>query len=220
MLHFLLLGAMLFAAYPACSTARLANPGKIIVSQARIQHLGAGFAGTWLRAPTPRNSMTDTRLSFERKYITVKRWRWDWIATTRSSDDGFSRKLEFRFHRTSTACTSPTDEKLRTFLQNHPDQFRSPRRLSFHQALSELGAPPWQLRRRREAATWAVKEFRQLRCVEIGRPISARSSLYQCRRHRRGETIRRELCDRAKRSAARGMARTRRIQLRRSSGIR
>lgn len=47
------------------------------------------------------------------------------------------QKLEF-LSENVTAHTSPTEEELRTFLHNHPDQFRSPRRLSFHQVYLSL----------------------------------------------------------------------------------
>ena len=50
LVHFLLLGSVLFAAHGALVPT--SEPGKIVVSQVRIGHLTEGFARTWLRAPT------------------------------------------------------------------------------------------------------------------------------------------------------------------------
>ena len=52
LLHFLVLGAALFVAYGLLSKSSGAAPGKIVVTSGQIEHLVAGFAKTWQRAPT------------------------------------------------------------------------------------------------------------------------------------------------------------------------
>jgi PPIC-type PPIASE domain len=137
LVHFLLLGAVLFAAYGTLVKRTGNEPGKIVVSQFRIEHLAEGFARTWLRTPT-----AEELEGLIRDYIREEVYYREAMAMGLDRDDTIIRrrlrqKLEF-LSENITDLTPPTDEELRAFLQNHPDQFRSQRRFSFHQVYLSL----------------------------------------------------------------------------------
>jgi len=137
LVHFLLLGTVLFAAHGALVKRATSEPGKIVVSQVRIGHLTEGFARTWLRAPT-----AEELEGLIRDYIREEVYYREAMAMGLDRDDTIIRrrlqqKLEFLSENVND-LTPPTEEELRAFLQNHPDQFRSPRRFSFHQVYLSL----------------------------------------------------------------------------------
>ena len=137
LVHFLLLGTVLFAAHGALVKRDASEPEKIVVSQFRIDHLTEGFARTWLRAPT-----AEELEGLIRDYVREEVYYREAMAMGLDRDDTIIRrrlqqKLEF-LSENITDPTPPTDEELRAFLQNHPDQFRSQRRFSFHQVYLSL----------------------------------------------------------------------------------
>jgi len=137
LVHFLLLGTVLFAAHGVLVKRVTSAPGKIVVSQIRIDHLTEGFARTWLRAPT-----AEELEGLIRDFIREEVYYREAMAMGLDRDDTIIRrrlqqKLEF-LSENITELTPPTDEELRAFLQNHPDQFRPPRRFSFHQVYLSL----------------------------------------------------------------------------------
>ena len=50
--HFLILGAVIFAAYSFVTRHKTDKPGEIVVTQAAIENLVTGFTRTWQRPPT------------------------------------------------------------------------------------------------------------------------------------------------------------------------
>lgn len=137
LVHFLLLGGVLFAAHGMLAKRATTEPGKIVVSQIRIDHLTEGFARTWLRAPT-----AEELEGLIRDFIREEVYYREAMAMGLDRDDTIIRrrlqqKLEF-LSENVTDLIQPTDEELRAFLQNHPDQFRSQRRFSFRQAYLSL----------------------------------------------------------------------------------
>jgi hypothetical protein len=135
--HFLLLGTALFATHAALVKRATSEPEKIVVSQIRIDHLRDGFARTWLRAPTAEELEALTR-----DYIREEVYYREAMAMGLDRDDIIIRrrlqqKLEF-LSENVTDLTPPTEAELRTYLQDHPDQFRSQRRFSFHQVFLSL----------------------------------------------------------------------------------
>jgi len=52
LLHFLLLGAAIFAAFNLVSQHRTDKPGEIVVTAAKLENLVTGFTRTWQRPPT------------------------------------------------------------------------------------------------------------------------------------------------------------------------
>jgi hypothetical protein len=52
LLHFLVLGAAIFAVYHWLPTHRSSEPGNIIITKGQIEHLAIAFAKSWQRPPT------------------------------------------------------------------------------------------------------------------------------------------------------------------------
>src|SRR6476646_3617562 len=136
-IHFLLLGAAIFIAHRLVS-GRIGNqPGKIVITQGQINSMVIGFSRTWQRPPT-REELEGLIRDFMREEVYYR----EAIAMGLDRDDTIIRrrlqqKLEF-LSENVTDLIQPTDEELRAFLQNHPDQFRSQRRFSFRQAYLSL----------------------------------------------------------------------------------
>lgn len=154
--HFLLLGTVLFAAHAALGRRAASEPGQIVVSQIRIDHLREGFARTWLRAPT-----AEELEALIRDFIREEVYYREAMAMGLDRDDTIIRrrlqqKLEF-LSETVTDLTPPTEEELRNFLRDHPDRFRSQPRFSFHQVYLSLE------RHRDSLAGDAGEVLRQLR---------------------------------------------------------
>ena len=56
LLHFLLLGAAVFAAYGLVSKRSSGEPGRIVVTQGQVASMAVGFSRTWQRPPTARGA--------------------------------------------------------------------------------------------------------------------------------------------------------------------
>jgi hypothetical protein len=133
LLHFLLLGGVIFAAYSLLSRPDVsAEPGKIVVSVGQIEHLAASFAQAWLRPPSNAElkGLVD---DWVREEIAVR----ESIAIGLEKDDAVIRrrlrqKIEFISDDTS-ARAEPTDADLNAYLQAHPDAFRVEPLLTFRQ---------------------------------------------------------------------------------------
>jgi len=132
LIHFLLLGAALFAVSATLVKGTGSEPGKIIVSQARIEHLATGFALTWLRAPT-----AEELEGLVRNYVREEVYYREAMAMGLDRDDSIiRRRLQQKLELVSQNMADlmqPTDEELRAFLQDHPDKFRLERRFTFRQ---------------------------------------------------------------------------------------
>ncbi len=133
LLHFLLLGAVLFIAYGLMSNpGRSGAPGKIVVTVGQVEHLAAGFAQTWQRPPTDA----------ELKGL-VDDWVREEIATREAmalgldkDDTVIRRRLRQKLEFVSddiAAQTEPTDADLNAYLQAHPESFRVEPRFTFSQ---------------------------------------------------------------------------------------
>jgi hypothetical protein len=132
LIHFLLLGAALFAVSATLVKGTGSEPGKIIVSQSRIEHLATGFALTWLRAPTEEELD-----GLVRNYIIEEVSYREAMAIGLDRDDSIiRRRLQQKLELVSqniADLTQATDEELRAFLHDHPDKFRLERRFTFRQ---------------------------------------------------------------------------------------
>jgi hypothetical protein len=132
LVHFLVLGAVIFGAYGLLSTRTVTVPGHIIVTQGRIEALATAFQRTWQRPPT-----TNELEGLIREYIREEVATREAIALGLEKDDPIIRrrlrqKLEFVAEDVA-APAEPTDDQLRAYLQAHPDTFRIEPRLTFSQ---------------------------------------------------------------------------------------
>jgi PPIC-type PPIASE domain len=129
--HFLLLGALIFGAFKFISR-ETSEPGKILITQGRIESLETAFSRTWRRPPTA------TELGgLIRDYVREEVFAREAVALGLDKDDTIIRrrlrqKLEF-VSEDVAAQAEPTEEQLRAYLQTHPDTFRGDRRFTFSQ---------------------------------------------------------------------------------------
>jgi parvulin-like peptidyl-prolyl cis-trans isomerase-like protein len=131
LVHFLLLGALIFGAFKFISS-EIIEPGKILISQGRIESLEIAFSRTWRRPPTASELE-----ELVRDYIREEVFAREAVAVGLDKDDTIIRrrlrqKLEF-VSEDVTALAEPTDEQLRAYLKEHPEAFRGDRWFTFRQ---------------------------------------------------------------------------------------
>ncbi|MEY2855610.1 MAG: hypothetical protein RL030_2742 [Pseudomonadota bacterium] len=154
LLHFLLIGLLLFLAY-----ARL-NPGgsalnEILVDEARIQDLARQFEATWGRPPRAPElrGLIDGYVEDEVLYR-------EGVALGLDEDDLVIRrrvrqKLEVISEELS-GDKAPTEADLDAWLNAHPDSFRQPSLISFEQVYFGTQGPDTQAARRIDATRTAL----------------------------------------------------------------
>ena len=133
LLHFLLLGALLFVAYGLLQrNGGGRGPGEIVVTQGQIEQLAAGFAKTWQRPPTSEElaGLIQDRVREEvycREAIALGLDRDDSVIRRR-----LRQKMEFVSDDVA-ALAEPTEVELEQYLHAHPDTFRVEPRFTFLQ---------------------------------------------------------------------------------------
>jgi hypothetical protein len=132
LLHFVLLGALTFAAHALVSRDERRRPDEIVITQAQLAMLATTFAGTWQRPPT-----ADEMNGLIRDYVREEVAAREAIALGLDKDDTVIRrrlrqKLEF-ISEDMTARAEPTERELEDYLAAHEDVFRAERRFTFTQ---------------------------------------------------------------------------------------
>ena len=130
LLHFLVLGAALFALFGAVNRKDAEAPAKIVISQARIATLADRFARTWRRPPTEPELQglieDDVRDEiFYREGRAAGLDRDDFVIRRR-----VRQKMEFLAE--DMAAADPSEEQLAAYLASDPERFRTEDRLTFH----------------------------------------------------------------------------------------
>jgi hypothetical protein len=132
LVHFLLLGAAIFAGYSLVSRNASGEPGRIVITRDQLASMMVGFNRTWQRPPTPEEweGLVRDRVREEVYYREA-------LALELDKDDLIIRrrlrqKMEFVTDDV-TARAQPTDSELQAFLQAHPDTFRVDPRFTFRQ---------------------------------------------------------------------------------------
>jgi hypothetical protein len=131
LVHFLLLGALIFGAFKFISSETI-EPGKILITQGRIESLEIAFSRTWRRPPTASELE-----GLIRDYVREEVFAREAVALGLDKDDTIIRrrlrqKLEF-VSEDVAAHAEPSDEQLREYLKAHADAFRGDRRFTFKQ---------------------------------------------------------------------------------------
>ncbi len=132
LVHFLLIGVALFAAYSLMSSRDAVPRNAIVVSAGKIEHLAALYARTWQRPPT-RTELEGLINDFIREEVAYR----EGMAVGLDRDDTIIRrrirqKLEF-IAEDIASQTEPSDDELAEYLAAHADQFRVDPRLTFRQ---------------------------------------------------------------------------------------
>jgi len=132
LVHFLLLGAAIFAAYSLMSNGVGGEPGKIVITQGQLASMREGFTRTWQRPPTREEweGLIRDRVREDVYYREA-------LALGLDKDDSIIRrrlrqKMEFVTDDLA-ARTQPTDDELNAYLQAHPDKFRVEQQFTFRQ---------------------------------------------------------------------------------------
>jgi len=131
LLHFLLVGAVLFVVFGLRQGPATQTSNRIVIDAGQIEQLAAQFQRTWMRPPTPRelDGLVESLVRDEVYYREA-------LALGLDKDDPVMRrrmrqKLEFIFE--DLTAETPTDEQLATYLADHADDFRIEPRVSFQQ---------------------------------------------------------------------------------------
>lgn len=132
LIHFLLLGAAIFAVYGLISRHRTDQPGEIVVTQGTIENIATGFTSTWQRPPTKEELQ-----GLIRDYVREEAAYREAMSMGLDRDDSVVRrrlrqKLEF-ISDDLTAHTEPSDADLDAFLKAHADSFKGEPVFSFRQ---------------------------------------------------------------------------------------
>jgi PPIC-type PPIASE domain len=132
LLHFLLLGALIFAAFRFVSGDDANRPSKIVVTQGQIESLAITFGRTWRRPPTAAELE-----GLVRDYVREEIYAREAMTLGLDRDDTIIRrrlrqKLEFISEDVANQA-DPSEEQLRAYLTEHPDVFRTDRRFTFDQ---------------------------------------------------------------------------------------
>jgi hypothetical protein len=132
LVHFLLIGAVLFILFDLTREESGDPANRILVSESQIGQLAAQFRRTWLRPPT-QEELNGLVESFVRDEIYYR----EALAMGLDQNDPQVRqrmrlKLEFLLEDL-TAQQAPTDEVLDAYLQQNPEKFLIAPRISFRQ---------------------------------------------------------------------------------------
>jgi hypothetical protein len=131
LLHFVLLGAALFAFYQWKGSFS-AGSTRVVVTSAEIDHLVAGFAGTWQRPPT-ETELKDLIDEYVKEEMAAR----EAAAMGLDQNDTIIRrrlrqKLEFLTDE-NVDSHPPTDADLQAWFEKHVEKFRTDPQLAFRQ---------------------------------------------------------------------------------------
>jgi hypothetical protein len=132
LVHFLLLGAALFAASAFVSDPDVPRENEIVVSAGKIEHLAALFARTWQRPPT-RAELDGLVMEYIREEAAYR----ESLAYGLDRDDTIIRrrlrqKLEF-IAEDMAGRSEPSNDELAAYLSAHQQDFRIDEKLTFQQ---------------------------------------------------------------------------------------
>jgi hypothetical protein len=160
LVHFLLLGALLFG-WSAWQGGGGAASNRIVITPGVVDYLASGFHRTWRRPPNELElkGLIDEHVKEEiaaREAMAMGLDRDDIVIKRR-----LRQKLEFLLVD-DAAAAPPTDAELKAWLERHPDAFRVEPQVSFRQVLLRAD------RRGVSARSDATQLLARLRSAEPG----------------------------------------------------
>jgi hypothetical protein len=170
LVHFLLLGALLFVLYGWLNRQGFAAPDEILVSQQQIAGLVMQFERVWQRTPTAteRQALIDSWVRDEvyyREALAMGLERDDPVVRRR-----MSQKIQFILDSGDPAA--PTDAELQQWLDDHADKYR----LEPAYALQQIYFDP-----ARRGETTGSDVAAALRALEGGRAVTGDSTMLPAR---------------------------------------
>jgi parvulin-like peptidyl-prolyl cis-trans isomerase-like protein len=138
LLHFLVLGGLMFAGHGLLGRDREAAPGRIVVSQGQLASMMVGFTRTWHRPPTTGEweALIQDRVReevYSREALAMGLDRDDTIIRRR-----LRQKMEF-ISEDLAHPAPPSEAELAAYLAAHPDTFRAERRFTFTHVFLDPG---------------------------------------------------------------------------------
>ncbi len=130
LLHFLVIGAVLFGVFQLGRPVTRRLRDEIVVSAGQIASLEAIFSQTWQRPPTADGSWTRWSANYIRDEVLYR----EGVAMGLDRDDAVVRRRmrqKMEFVADLTADVEPTDAELKAFVAEHPERFRGEPRFSF-----------------------------------------------------------------------------------------
>ena len=131
LLHFAALGALLFALRGGSDLGAGGAQQRIVVTHGQVEQLATTFERTWQRPPSAeeRRGLIEDWIRTEVAYREAQALGLD------TGDEVVRRRLrqKLEFLTEDAGQGEPTEAELRTYLEAHPDAFRTPVRLSFRQ---------------------------------------------------------------------------------------
>ena len=130
LIHFLVLGAGLFVLFSAVGGSGSEREEVISITPGQVNHLSEIWSKTWQRPPTDAEleGLIEEHIREEvyyREALAMRLDRDDTIVRRR-----MRQKFEFLMNDLANAV-EPTEEELKDYLREHPDQFRTATRVSF-----------------------------------------------------------------------------------------
>jgi len=141
LVHFLLLGGLLFGAWYALNDQpQVSDASRIVLDEAQVASLAATFRRTWLRPPTRKElaGLVEDRIKEEILYREALALGLD------REDQVIRRRLRQKMEFVSTDLTEPeppTEAQLQAYLDANMDRFRTTERLSFTQVYLKEDGP-------------------------------------------------------------------------------
>lgn len=140
LLHFFLLGALLFALFAILNRDAMRSPDSIEVDAARIAALRTQFERVWQRPPTAAelDALIDTWIREEMLYR-------EGLALGFETDDPVIRRRvvqKVTFMAETLVDETTTDQELSAWLAEHPDDYRIEPRISLRQVYFDPGRHP------------------------------------------------------------------------------
>jgi hypothetical protein len=174
LLHFLVLGALLFALYGGVNRNGLQAPGEVVVDQARVQALAMQFERVWQRSPT-RTELQGLIDQWVREEIIYR----EGVATGMERDDEVVRRRvvqKMAFVTDGMAADVPSDADLEDWLRRHADDYRIAPGYTLQQVYFDPRRHGEQLDSDIAAATSALQRDPQAR---VGDPTMLPTTLNQ-----------------------------------------
>ena len=132
LVHFLALALVIFAVYEVLNRSHNVAPGRIVITQARIEQIASLFARTWQRPPSA-SELKDLIDDYVREEIYYR----EALALSLDTDDTVIRrrlrqKMEF-LDDVAIEALSPTDADLEQYLKANPSKFTIDPAIAFRQ---------------------------------------------------------------------------------------
>lgn len=130
--HFLLLGALIFLLFDLVNKGENEQPGKIVITEGKIQHIASTFVRTWQRPPS-EEELEGLINDYIREEVLYR----EAVSMGLDEDDTVIRrrlrqKMEF-ISEDIASQVEPSDEELLEYLRENPDKFKTDTSFDFSQ---------------------------------------------------------------------------------------